>query len=215
MTNAQKLTRDAKLWLSAAGCVAAITVAVVLLFGISSAPEFPDLHTEGAPTIDGSLAWVEYGPDDCVQVLDTASGESHEVYCDDWLHLEGWDSEGNLRIHSGNGREYVSVIDPNTGDVIEWGEFVEGDIPPPLYPRSLRARSNDGHATLVHNGPSGQVTLIDAEGPRDYMFFEYGITTDGDYVWACDSEDRILVVPLDGSGGPWVVAENVSQPAWK
>ena len=213
--SASKMTRDAKLWLSAAGCVAAITVAVVLLFGISAAPEFPSLYAAGAPIIEGELAWVEYGPDDCVHLQDVASGESREVYCDHWLHIVGWDADGHLRIQSGNGREYVSVIDPATGDVLEWGEVVDGDIPPPPEPRSLRARSSDGHATLIYDGPSGEATLIDVEGPRNYMFFEYGITADGDHAWACDSEDRILVVRLDGTGGPWVVAEDVSQPMWR
>lgn len=215
MTTPTKMPRDAKLWLSAAGCVVAIVLAVVVLFGISSAPKFPSLYEEGAPAIEGSLAWVEYGPDDCVHALDVASGRTHEVYCDDWLHLEGWDAEGHLRIHSGGAYTYVSVIDPATGEVLEWGEFVEGDVPPPPYPRSLRARSDDGQARLIYDGPSGEATLIDVAGPRDYMFFEYGITTDGDYAWVCDSEDRVLVVAVDGSGGPWVVAEDVSQPVWR
>ncbi len=213
--SSSRMTRDAKLWLSAAGCVAAITVAVVLLFGITTAPEFPSLYDAGAPTIDGSLAWVEYGPDDCVHALDVANGESREVYCDNWLHLEGWDSAGNLHIHSGDGHGYVSVVDAVTGEVVEWGEIVDGDVPPPPEPRSLRARSSGGHATLIHDGPGGEVTLIEVAGPRDYMFFEHGLTGDGAHAWVCDSEDRILVVALDGSAGPWVVATGVSQPAWR
>jgi hypothetical protein len=209
------MTRQSKLWLGAAGIVVVVVVAVVLLFGITSAPEFPSLYAQEAPTIEGSLAFVEYGPDDCVHVVDVATGELGEVYCDDWLHLEGWDSEGNLRIHSGNGREYVSVIDPATGEVLEWGEFVEGDIRPPPFPDALRARSKDGRATLVHDGSGGETTLIDVTGPRNYAFFEFGITADENYAWVCDSEDRILAVALDGSGGPWIVIEGVSQPVWK
>lgn len=215
-TPASKMTRQSKLWLGAAGIVVVVVVAVVLLFGTSAAPEFPSLYSDGAPTIEGTLAFVEYGSNDCVHVLDVVSGESSEVYCDDWLHLEGWDSDGHLRIHSGNGREYVSVIDPATGEVLEWGEFIEGDMPPPPYPpHLLRARSDDGHATLIHDGAAGEVTLIDVTGPRNYAFWEFGITADADYAWVCDSEDRILVVALDGSRGPWVVFEGVSQPMWK
>ncbi len=213
--SASKLTRGAKLWLMAAGAVATITVAVVLLFGITSAPGFPSLYEAGAPTIEGTLAYVEYGPDDCVHVLWVASGESREVYCDDWLHLEGWDTDGNLRIHSGNGREYVSVVDPATGEVLEWGDLVDGDVPPPPFPDSLRARSREGHVTLLYTVSGKETTLIDTTGPRDYGLWEYGIITDQEFAWVYDSEDRVLVVALDGSGGPWVVTEGVSQLAWK
>ncbi|MDJ0924481.1 MAG: hypothetical protein QNJ77_07965 [Acidimicrobiia bacterium] len=209
------MNRQSMYWLGAAGAVVVIVVAVVLAFGITTAPEFPSLYTEAGPTVEGRLAYVEYGSDDCVHVLDVASGESHEVYCDDWLHLEGWDTDGHLRIHSGNGHDYVSVVNPATQEVVEWGRFIEGDVPPKPYPDSLRARSDDGRAILIHDGESGEKTLIDVTGPRDYAFWEYGITTDGNYAWVCDSEDRVLVVALDGSGGPWVVAEGVSQTMWE
>ena len=209
------MTRESKLWLGAAGIVVVLVVAVVLVFGTTAAPDFPSLYEAGAPTIEGAVAFVEYGPDDCVHVLDVASGEAHEAYCDNWLHLEGWDSDGYLRIHSGNGHETVSVVDPATGTVIEWGSYIEGDVVPRRYPDSLRARSTNGHVTLVHDSADGARTLIDVEGPRNYAFWEYGVTPGDNYVWVCDSEDRILVVALDGSAGPWIVAEGVSQPAWK
>lgn len=77
---------------------------------------------------------------------------------------------------SGNGHEYVSVVDPDTGDVLESGGFIPGDVLSPEEPASLRARSHDGHATLVYTGAGGEKTLIDAEGPRNYSFWEYGMT---------------------------------------
>lgn len=216
MTSTSKMERQSILWLGAAGIVVVIVVAVVLVFGTTTAPEFPSLYDAGAPTIEGTLAFVEYGPDECVHVLDVASGESGEVYCEDWLVLEGWDSDGHLRIHSGNGRgAYVSVVDPATGEVLEWGGLVDTYMPPPPPPHLLRARSDDGHVTLVYDGAGGETTLIDVEGPRDYAFWEYGITADETYAWVCDSEERILVVALDGSSGPWVAAEGVGQPMWK
>ena len=209
------MTGDRRLWLGAAGAVAVVVVAVVLLFGVTTAPTFPSLYEEGAPRIEGALAYVEYGGEDCVHVLDVASGESREVYCNDWVGLDGWDADGNLRVHPGNGREYVSIIDPNTGEVLEWDEFIPFDGPPPREPTTLRVRSHDGRTTLVYDGGDGEATLIDVEGPRNYSFWEFGMSDDGNYAWVCDSEDRILVVALDGSGGPWTVTDGVSQPMWQ
>ena len=209
------MTRDSKLWLAAAGAVAVISIAVVLVFGVTSAPEFPSLYEQGGPTIEGRVAYVEYGHRDCVHVLDVASGDSHEVFCDNWLHLEGWDYAGRLRIHSGNGREHVSVIHPDTGQVLEWGEILDDEVPPQDPPRSLRSRSDEGHATLLYNAGGTETTIIDVEGTRDYHFWDYGITDDDTYAWVCDSEDQLLLVALDGSGGPWLVADGIADPAWR
>ena len=207
------MTRDSKLWLTAAGVVAVISIAVVLVFGVTFAPEFPSLYQEGAPTIDGTVAYVEHRQGDCVHVLQVASGDSHEVFCDDWLHLEGWDSDGRLRIHSGNGREHV--VHPETGEVLEWGEFLGDEVPPQEPPRPLRSRSDKGHATLLYNAGGIETTIIDVEGTRDYHFWDYGITPDDSYAWVCDSEGQLLLVALDGAGGPWLVADGIADPAWK
>ena len=212
-----KMSRDAKLWLSDAGSVVAITVAVVLLFGISSAPKFPSLYAEGAPTIEGAVAWVEWGRDDCVHLLDVATGESEELLCERGLWLEGWDSNGNLRVHRTGPRfEELVLVDPATGAVVSTREFTPDEEPPFDPPRSeadrsLRSSARDGHATLSYR----EAVLIDVEGSRDYSFWEYGVTEDEAYAWVCDSEERLLVVALDGSGGPWIVAEGINELRWR
>ena len=206
------MTRESKAWLAAAATVAVAAIAIVLMFGISFPPDFPSLYAEGGPSIEGTVAYVDYGRDECVRVLDVASGESEEVFCDDWLWLEGWDDDGNLRVQSDDGHERTSIIDPETGRVIETGDFA-GE-PPPLT-RGLRATSDDGHATLTYRQAETEVTLIDVEGPRDYDFWDFGLTADESYAWACDSERRLLVVALDGSEGPWVVAKDINEAAWK
>ena len=160
------MNRESQLWLLGAGGVAAVVLAVVLIFGLSFAPEFPSVYEEG-PAVDGTVAYVEYGSDDCLYVLDVASGEERELYCDDWLGFEGWDSDGYLRVHSGNGYEHESAIDPVTGDVVEWGEFLPAAIAPRRQSPLLRARSEEGRATLIYDGPDGEITLIDVGGPRD------------------------------------------------
>lgn len=217
MTTTSQMTRSSKLWLGAAGIVVVVVVAVVLLFGTTSAPEFPSLYTEGAPTIEGTVAFVEYGPDECVYRFDVATGESEELLCERALWLGGWDSAGNLRVHKSDHRfEELMLVDPATGVVMSTREFTPDEEPPFEQPRSeadrsLRSSSRDGRATLTYR----DVVLIDVEGSRDYSFWDYGVTEDAAYAWVCDSEDRLLVVALDGSSGPWLVAEGISEPIWR
>lgn len=206
------MTRQSRMWLAAATGVAVVVAVVVLIFGYVSPPQFPSLYEAGAPTIEGSVAHVDFGPEECVQLLDVATGESHELYCDNWVWPESWDEDGNLRVHAGNGREHVWVLDPNTGTVLGTGDLGVGPQP---YDASLRSRSAEGRAKLMYGTAASEVTLIDVAAPGNYSFYLYGITADGEYAWACDSEDRLVVVALDASGGPWLVAEGISEPVWK
>jgi hypothetical protein len=214
------MNRESKLWLLGAGGVAVVVLAVVLIFGLSFAPDFPSLY-DGGPTVEGTVAYIEFGPDDCLYVLDVASGEDRELYCDDWLGFEGWDADGYLQILSGNGHhEELLILDPNTGAVVRSDEFRPDERPPLDQPRTdaerrLRASSREGHVTLSYRQGDSEVTLIDVEGSRDYSFWDYGVTSDEKYAWICDSEDRLLVVALDGTGGPWVVADDIGDPIWK
>lgn len=206
------MSRASKIWLAAAGGVVVFAVAIVFAFGLTPAPEFPSLYDGGAPTVEGTVAYIDYDRDQCVIVMDVATGDTMEALCDDWLWLEGWDDNGNLRVRADNGPEQALVVDPATGQVRDTGEFP--GIPPDFVP-SLRATSHDGHATLAYDKDGAAVTLIDVEGPRQYSFWDYGLTADETFAWARDSEDRLLVVAVDGSGGPWIVAEDVNEIAWK
>lgn len=211
------MNRESKLWLLGAGGVVVVVLAVVLIFGLSFAPEFPNLYEEEGPTIEGTVAYVDYGRDECVRVLDVGTGESEEIYCDRWLWLEGWDQNGNLRIHVDNGRgEDVLVLNPGTGEVLITRDFAPDEHPPShdVVP-GLRASSHDGHATLLYRRGDSEVTLIDVDGPRDYSFWDYGLTTNENYAWVCDSEDRLLVVAVDGTSGPWLVADSINEAMWK
>lgn len=206
------MNRESKLWLAGAGVVAIVVLAVITLFGIRRLPEIASLYSPGAPSVSGSVAYVDSGREQCVNVLDVATGETREVYCADWLWLEGWDPGGNLRVESGGGVDRVLVIDPATGAVVSSGDI--GGTPPE-HTESLYAAATDGRATLAYDGPGGEVTLIDIGGPRDYAFWNYGLTADGEYVWVCDSENRLLVAASDGSGGPWLVADDIRDPVWR
>ena len=163
------------------------------------------------------VAYVEYGRDDCVYLLDVATGGSEELLCELGLWVDAWDSDGNLRVHrSGRHFEELVLVDPATGAVVSAREFAPDEEPPFDPPRSeadrsLRSSSRDGHATLSY----GEAVLIDVEGSRDYSLWEYGVTEDEAYAWVCDSEERLLVVALDGSSGPWIVAEGINEVRWK
>ncbi len=215
------MNRQSGTWLGAAAGVAVVVAVVVLIFGYNAPPEFPSLYETGVPTVAGTVAHLEYGPEDCVWILDVATGQSEELFCDSWAWPESWDEDGNLRVHAGNGHEQIWVVDPETGVVLGSDDIWDGPPPedeegPPLEEgRLLRSRSSEGRVTLNYGSGSGEVTLIDVEAPRNYRFHTYGITADAAHAWVCDSEDRLLVVALDGSGGPWVVADGISDPVWK
>jgi hypothetical protein len=208
-------------WLAAAAGVAVVVAVIVLIFGYSSPPQFPSLYEAGAPALEGAVAHQEFGPEDCVWVLDVATGDSQEVFCDSWAWAESWDENGNLRIHAGNGHEQVWVVDPDTGTVLGAEAVEDGPPPedeggpPPEEELPLRSRSAEGRVTLTYGAGTDAVTLIDIDAPRNYRFHMYGLTGEGDYAWVCDSEDRLLVVSMDGSSGPWLVAEDISDPIWK
>lgn len=204
------MNHHTRLWLTAAGVVAVAVLGIVIVFGITNPPDFPSLY-DGGPTVEGTVAYVDYGRDECVRTLDVATGESKEIYCADWLWVESWDRDGNLRVRTGNGIERTLIIDPASGLVLESGDFA-GEAPP--HAGSLHATSRDGHATLTFTGGGSQVTLIDVDGPRNYAFWKYGTTADGEYAWVCDSDDRLLVVATDGAGEPWLVAEDVADAMW-
>ena len=214
------MTRQQHLWLAAAGAAAAVIVVVVLAFGYTSPPSFPSLYDDG-PEIEGLVAHLDFGPQDCVSILDVSSGLSEELYCDSWVWAERWDEDGNLLIHAGNGHEQIWVLDPETGAVldrsaIQDGPPMEDEGGPGVHEESeLRMRSIDGRVTLTRGTGEDAVTIIDLEAPRNYTFFMYGLTDDGSYAWICDSEDRLLVTSLDGTGGPWLVAEGISDPIWR
>lgn len=206
------MTRDSRLWLWAAGGVAVAVAAVVLIFGYNSPPSFPSLSEQSGMTIEGTVAYMEFGREDCVRLLDVASGSTEDLYCDNWVWIEGWDEDGNLAVHADDGRDQTWVLDPDTGEVLDSADSVG---PPPRRDSSLRSRSIEGRVTLTHGVGESAVTLIDVEAPGNYGFHGYGITADGAYAWVSDSEDRLLLVTLDGNAGPWLVAEGISDPHWR
>lgn len=204
------MNRESKLWLTGAGVVAIVVLAVIALFGVRRLPEIARLYEPGAPSLSASVAYVDSGREQCARVLDVATAETREVYCADWLWLEGWDSDGNLRVQSA-GSDRISVIDPDAGAVLATGSFAGEQ---PADRGTLHAGSNDGHATLTNRVGDEAIVVLDIEGPRNYGFWNYGLTDDGRYVWVCDSENRLLVVASDGSGEPWLVAGNVPEAKW-
>jgi len=206
------MTRQSRLWLLAAAGVAAAVAVIVLVFGYNRPPQFPSLYEAGGPTVDASVAFVEYDRHDCVRVLDVASGDSDEIYCSQWVWIEGWDRHGKLRVNA-DGSGQSLAIDPATGGVERSSDSV------PLLDRGneedIRVSAEGGRVQLLYRSGDTEVVLIDVECPRDYGFWHLGVTNDGQWVWAVDSEDRLLLVAVDASSGPWLVAEGINDPAWK
>lgn len=187
-----------------------ITV-VVVAFGIRLPPHYPSLYDRG-PVVAGTVAYVEQDGNECLNVLDVAGGEKRTLVCSAWMYLEGWDREGNLVIHSAETRDRPAAIDPATGEVLIRGG--SSGVLAPAGAERLQTSSRNGLATLVLHGTDADTTLIDAKGPRDYSFWSAGLVATGDYAWVVDSENRLLLVAIDG-GGPWVVLTDVRDVSWR
>ena len=204
------MTRESRPWLIAAGVVSVAVIGAVLVFGLRSVPEFPSLYSVDAPRIEATVAYLEYDRDTCLNLLDVSSGQVDPVICDQWIWIEGWDEKGHLVVQRDGAWERQSVVNPETGAITESDGL---DVAYPGEDAGLRAQSWEGSATLTNVLPDTNVTLIEVDGPRDYAFWSYGRS--GDWVWAVDSENRLLVVAADGSSGPWLVRDDVRDVAWR
>ncbi len=205
------MNEQSKWWFGGAALVAVMVVVAVAVFGIRRLPELPSLYEAGNPTVTGTVAFVDDGREQCVGVLDVATSETRDVFCSEWLWIEGWGDDGNLRVESADGNR-VSVVDPTTGEVLASGDFA---VEPQELKGELRSESVDGRAILANVASGDRVVLIDLQGPHDYGFWDYGLTNDEQYVWASDSEGRLIVVASDGSAGPWLVADDIRDPVWR
>jgi len=206
------MKRSQKILLGAAAAVVVTITGIVVTFGIKLPPGYPSLYDNG-PTVAGTVAFISQDGNDCLRVLDVATGEKRTIICSSWIYLEGWNREGNLIIHSEAAEDRGTVIDPSTGQVLgraaSTAAMVSDDS------EVLRTTSGDGHATLLLRDDSTDTILIDATGPRNYAFWDAGLVDRGEYAWVRDSDERLLLVATDGSAGPWVVLTDARDVAWR
>jgi hypothetical protein len=201
------------LLLVAAGLVAVVIVALVLLVGVVRPPTLEPLAD---PAFDGTVAVASWERDWCLSIID-AGGSRTEVRCDgSGGELLGWPDEGVLvRAWEGDD-EYLLTVDPRTGETLDRTRVVLDEeheawwLEPDVGPVSPR----DGQ--LVVRYRNEVVWSVEADEP--YEVTAGWASPDGRWLILQDSADRLLVVPTDGSAPPAVWAEDVdpwASVAWQ
>lgn len=200
------MTRESRLWLLAAAAVSVVVVVVVLVFGTSFPPSFPAPGENDDLT--GVLAYADSEDPHVVHVLDLESGSSIEYRCAYGYCLHHWDASGLLVVHSEPHGDLV-LVDPASGSV------VPGDPAPRTDRELLTVDPVEGRLVLILGEGSATTVLLDIDVPRDYRLRNSGTSGNEEWAWFIDSEDRLIGLAVDGSSGPWLIAENAQDAAWK
>jgi hypothetical protein len=203
--------------LLAAGAVAIVAIGLVVVYGITPLPGAPGLYGDGGPAIEGTVAYTEIETErarlgergGCLFLLDLATGDVQKIKCTPSLWLSRWDASGYLVMNANTPAGPEVLVDPFTG------EIVRGTPEPRSDPEVLYTYRASGRISLVYDDGVEQRVLLDEAAPEEYRFIDTGISGDGLWAWVVDGSDRLLVLPVEGGSGPWLVATNVAYAAWR
>jgi hypothetical protein len=207
-------------------------VAVILVFGLVPAPEFPTLAEQPDPAIPGTIAYVEQ--DACIFTVPASGGLPNEVTCGDEFSYGSvdWTADGLLVVESFGMTPALQVLDPRTGEIIDEVYLGLGEEPPasPMAAAFERTERADGARirTRAKSDGSAEVITVSAEGtrrtllavedaPRDYRFYGEQWSPDGNWVSVWDSEGRLIILRASGDADPRVLVEvagSFARSAW-
>jgi len=224
----------------AAGVVLAVLTAIVV-FGYVPVPEFPRLADGPDASIPGQVAYVVGEQDrSCIMVVPAGGGQATEVACRrDGFEALGWTADGlivasvftDFRPVVGGGT--ILVYDPATGH--EVASLVAGPSGTDRLHQVESERDSQGRRlevpwtddrrakALIVTTSGEETTIVDVEGPRDYVFLGAQWSPDGEWIMLVDSRDRLLVLAADATPGPRVLADlhrddgdrwSGTRPAW-
>lgn len=201
-------------------------------------PTFPSLATSPDPSLRGTIAYVEgVGPSGrppdqrCVWVVAAAGQPSKAAWCFDQALAVGplalaWRPDGRLQVTSyrwPTGQRMSGVwsklVDIRRGSVEDVPQAQVPTTPPPPpavieNPNGDRvtARSRSGQVTVTLSGPSGERTLLSAQGGLQYQLsFNPEWSPDWKWVLVNDGEaKRLLIITVDDPAQTRVLATNVA-----
>ena len=209
-------------WAPIAAAVICSAVFVgVLVFGHVTYPAFASL-TAVPPDVEGRIAVLvsrgsEYDDEDCLLVIEPATGASRELRCTyRWSELTGWSEDGYVIVTlSDESTQRSLFLDPDTGTVVRRG-FEYAPLEPAARgpgPR-LFTEGPDGVARIVEEDIDGEQRVVySVDGPRSYEFTQAVWSPDGRWVLALDSQERLVIVD-PRTDVAWQVTEDVSVASW-
>jgi len=201
--------------LVAAAVLVLVVVAIVLLFGVVRPPALPALSDAPTPAPPAAVAWSAWERDgSCVTAAWPDGRVDEELHCEsDGGEVVAWTQEGIvLTTWRGAGSEEV-VVDPATGEVVDWRTVEpDGDPPEPVGGPSGAVHTERRDGVLVVTDDRHRV-LWEVEAADAYEVTSGARSRDGGWYAMVDSAERLLVVPADGSASPRVWAEGV--PRWQ
>ncbi|KAA3637190.1 MAG: hypothetical protein DWP92_08295 [Armatimonadetes bacterium] len=206
------MTRQA--WTAVGGAVA-VMVAVVVIIVLAAVP-LPDFPPVAPGQFDASLAYVTES--NCIRVADLADAEVRELHCvsdRDWIDNVVW-TESGIEVGVEGFQSTITVLDPDTGDVIETRNR-DGAYPGDWLNQEQNLWvdvPSDG--TVVIRDETNQV-LVTLEGPELYGVDAVVGASDGQMVALVDSSERLAVFDRN-VGQPYLVdtdARPYPPPSWQ
>lgn len=207
-----------------AAAIAFAVIAIYVIIAHTPAPDFQSIRGSGV-AVPGRVAFMRWDDGNCLMAIAATGDGEREVTCEIDGGTVTWTSDGNLAMLA-YGRESgeVVVIDPETGATLFRREAA--GLESRLYSgREARIRRADGARVetveedgfdIVRIRQTGENPrdLIRVTGPGSYSFWDVQWSPDGAWVLAVDSLNRMIVVAADGSVGPYLLADDVNEPAW-
>ncbi len=202
------------------------TVVAVLLLGGVDLPDHPDLgETAVGEGLTGQVAVVvhqEETDQQCVDVVDLATGEQRRLTCPGVWAVIGWDGPERVVVEV-EGRQQL-WLDPTTGAVLETVAAAEPVRPLPGADR--RVVTDDGSAISVRGARGrSEVEVVTADGerrtilespsPRTYGYLDAWWAPDDRHALVLDDASRLLLVDTTRPGTAAEVADDVVDAAWQ
>jgi hypothetical protein len=203
-------TRDRSIpLLIAAAVVVVVSIALVVAFGIKRPPALESIAAASDAPTEG-LVRFEYEREDTCLVVYSVAGGARELTCElDGGEILGWqDGRIGLRSWSNVGEEWV-VVDASSGAVLSRQLLSAEDTKRFLNATTsvVRVAHKDGVMTVTL--ASTGATLWTVEAPTNYRAEVSALTADGRWVAMIDTARRLLLVPADGSSGPFVWLDDI------
>ncbi len=190
------------------GAAVILAVAVLLTLAIGFRPLTPIDELAAGSGYSGLVAYSDAASmsDQCVRVIDLATAEPvMPAYCAEYVHIFAFGSEGV--VVDGTDGPLLLPLDGRqpVPTSLEDFEFLDPEGPPP------RREEHERSPRVVVDG----ATILELNGPSDYVVEQVTVSPTGDLVLAIDSAERLIVLRADGSGAPALIDRDVQMALWQ